>query len=190
MDAVDNEVDNRDDSGESSSNIPTADQNETAAQQEQSRKYIVEELLSTERSYVKGLSILVKTYLRPIESACQSKKPLVPIEKVRQIFSIADVILNYHSMFLETLTKRVLNWSATELIGDLMLEMVHSCECNSDLFQALGLKLYSEYVNNYSKAIQTLNECNKNKNFSSFLLKIKKSNNVYDLEYYLVFLLV
>ena len=62
--------------------------------------------------------------MNQIESSSRSKRPLIPPEKVGQIFSIADVLLNYHSMFLEGLGKRILKWSDTQLLGDYFTEMV------------------------------------------------------------------
>lgn len=100
------------------------EQEEHNPAKEQRRAKIVEEVLTTERSYVQGLTILVKKYYNPVESSSKAKKPIIPPEKVAHLFSISDVLLNYHSMFLEGLSKRILNWSSTQLLGDFFVEMV------------------------------------------------------------------
>jgi hypothetical protein len=96
------------------------------------RQKIVEEVLSTERSYVQGLTVLVKKFMNPIESNAKSKKPVIPPEKVTHTFSIADVLLNFHSMFLEEISKRILRWSETQVLGDIFIEMVTLLiQCNN-----------------------------------------------------------
>lgn len=93
------------------------------------RQKIVDEILSTERSYVESLTTLVKKYMNPLESNAKSKKPIVPPDKIRHLFSIADVLMNFHSIFLGELSKRVLRWSETQLLGDCFIEMVCTCHC-------------------------------------------------------------
>jgi hypothetical protein len=124
-----------------------------------------------------GLSMLVKKYMNPIESSSKSKKPLIAPDKVGHIFSIADVLLNYHSMFLEGLGKRILKWSPTQLIGDFFVEMVTNCilsvERSDDIPQGFGLKMYADYVNNYNRALQTLQEAYKKPGFME-LVKVRQ----------------
>jgi hypothetical protein len=49
--------------------------------------------------------------MNPMLAATNQKKPPVTEEEVKKIFSIAEVILNFHSIFLEGLEARILTWT-------------------------------------------------------------------------------
>jgi hypothetical protein len=84
--------------------------------------------------------------------------PVISKSEIKNIFSEIEVILNYNVMLLNELEKRMDNWSQEQIIGDIFLKITDF------------LKVYTQYVNNYNRAIHTMHSCEKNEKFSSFLL--------------------
>lgn len=77
-------------------------------------------------------------------------------EEFKSIFSSVDIIKSYNQQLLEKIRPRIENWSPTQKIGDIFVEM------------AGFLKVYTNYVSNYSHAIHTLNECKKRERVRQF----------------------
>jgi len=151
-----------------------------AKQQEQEENYqkkrsnIAVEMLVTERTYVKSLEMMIKKYKNPMEAASQQQsKPCVSSEEIHAIFSIVDTLYTYHSMLLEGLDRRVRQWGPETQIGDYFLQM------------ADFLRSYSDYVNNYDQAVETLTKCEERPAFKALLQKCTnaggelKGQNIY-----------
>lgn len=67
--------------------------------------------------------------MNPLTASAATKKPLLPLEKVKAIFSIIEVIYNYNSMLLEGIESRMKRWIADEkktplCLGDIFAKMV------------------------------------------------------------------
>lgn len=127
------------------------------------RKNIAVELLVTERTYVEGLSMLVKKYMNPMQAASQAKKPVITPEQVKVIFSIAETLSSYHTMLLEGLERRITQWSNETCIGEYIVSMVDFLRC------------YPQYVNNYDEAIEILTKLEEKPQFAEFLKKLTNS---------------
>jgi arsenate reductase-like glutaredoxin family protein len=121
------------------------------------REAIVKEILTTEQTYVKNLDILCSIWLKPLEDAALTGKPILKPPQIAAIFSIVREILNFHRKFLEQLEKRINKWNDKQLLGDVFVN------------NANGLKLYTDYVNNYDNALATLGECQTKKKFRKYL---------------------
>eukprot|EP00026_Physarum_polycephalum_P002016 Phypoly_transcript_02020.p1 GENE.Phypoly_transcript_02020~~Phypoly_transcript_02020.p1 ORF type:complete len:578 (+),score=87.07 Phypoly_transcript_02020:1129-2862(+) len=161
---------------ESSPTTPK-EQSEPEKAYQKRRTRIAMEILSTERTYVYNLTILVKRFLNPLTSAATSHKPIIKPDQVKTLFSICDVIANYHVMFLDGLERRLMKWKtgASEQLGDYFSQVDF-------------LTIYSEYINNYNDSLAIYNELRKKAPFVSLLQQCGKSPecNSLDLQAFLI----
>lgn len=72
---------------------------------------------------------LLQKFLNPLTTSAATKRPILPLEKVKAIFSIIEIIFNYNSLLLEGLESRMKRWiadnKATPLcFGDIFVKMV------------------------------------------------------------------
>jgi len=136
-------------------------------QQHQRRTFIVNEMRSTEENYVDGLSHVLTVYRAPLIDAERrgKKAAILTKDQINSIFSNLESIRDYNAVFLDMLKTRLLQWGPETLIGDLFLVI-------SKLFM-----LYSEYVNNYSHAIDVLGKLRAQiPAFSDFMNEADKEN--------------
>jgi hypothetical protein len=111
------------------------------------RNKIANEILETERVYVKNLELMVTLYYLPLKEVANSTSPFISLKEVNAIFSNIELILNVNKQLLASLEDRIaLHWSKFQKIGDIFLRL------------APFLKLYVQYVNNYNVAILTLSD--------------------------------
>ncbi|XP_003226529.3 FYVE, RhoGEF and PH domain-containing protein 2 isoform X1 [Anolis carolinensis] len=107
-------------------------------------KKIALELLDTERAYVNRLHLLDQVFLVELLKEARNAKAF-PEEVVKMIFSNISSIYNFHArFFLPELQKRIENWNTNPRIGDIILKV------------APFLKMYSEYVKNFDKAVELI----------------------------------
>eukprot|EP01124_Arcella_intermedia_P033644 TRINITY_DN8124_c0_g1_i1.p1 TRINITY_DN8124_c0_g1~~TRINITY_DN8124_c0_g1_i1.p1 ORF type:complete len:871 (-),score=222.33 TRINITY_DN8124_c0_g1_i1:554-3166(-) len=111
------------------------------------RTKVAQELLSSEATYVRNLSIMIKKYLNPLSQMARSKKPLIKENQLKLIFSTVEALFGYHSMLLEILNQRMARWSTKQKLGDVYLDIGES------------FKAYTEYINNFNTSQQTLEKC-------------------------------
>jgi hypothetical protein len=103
------------------------------------RTKIVRELLETERTYVKGLTELVKLFEEP-----SAQKHLLPPEDHKIIFSTIGTILNCNTKVLELLEQRFLRWQpASTVIGDVFLQFSDFLKASTTHYASL----YNESIN-------------------------------------------
>lgn len=105
------------------------------------RKRVVDEILSTEASYVRSLEIVVKQVLTPLRRA--SAKVLSD-EETEVVFMNIAGLLTHHLRFLDLVKERVSSWSPRSTIGDVFL-------FNTDF-----IKEYGGYLNKYNTALVTM----------------------------------
>jgi hypothetical protein len=118
---------------------------------------VAKEILKTERTYVSHIATLVEVFVQPLRQAVDSGQPIISREEIKNIFYQLEVIYGYNKTLLSGLEERMSNWSESQLVGDIFLEM------------AAFLGTYSAYINNYTTALQTLSSCGKNQLFLKFL---------------------
>jgi len=136
-------------------------------QQHQRRTFIVNEIRDTEENYVDGLSHVLTVYRAPLLDAQRrgKKSAILTLDQINSIFSNLESIRDYNAVFLDLLKTRLTQWGPDTLIGDLFVVI-------SKLFM-----LYSEYVNNYSHAIDVLGKLrNQIPAFSAFMNEADKEN--------------
>uniref|UniRef100_A0A8D1YAH9 FYVE, RhoGEF and PH domain containing 2 n=1 Tax=Sus scrofa TaxID=9823 RepID=A0A8D1YAH9_PIG len=112
--------------------------------QEPEEKRIVQELLETEQAYVARLHLLDQVFFQELLKEARSSKAF-PEDVVRLIFSNISSIYQFHAQFfLPELQRRLDDWTTTPRIGDVIQKL------------APFLKMYSEYVKNFERAIELL----------------------------------
>ncbi|KYR00663.1 pleckstrin (PH) domain-containing protein [Tieghemostelium lacteum] len=119
---------------------------EKIAEEKKKRRERAEEVLSTEKTYVKQLTVVHDYFIEPLKK--NSKQYGLTAEDVMNIFSCLEVILNGHkSNILKALEERMTMWDQKPQLGDIFV--------NGTSF----IKLYKHYVNNFDKSLQTLKQC-------------------------------
>ncbi|EFB24536.1 hypothetical protein PANDA_021074, partial [Ailuropoda melanoleuca] len=118
--------------------------------QEPEEKKIVQELLETEKAYVARLHLLdqvtvgLQVFFQELLTEARASKAF-PEDVVRLIFSNISSIYQFHAQFfLPELQRRLDEWTATPRIGDVIQKL------------APFLKMYSEYVKNFERAMELL----------------------------------
>eukprot|EP01102_Stenamoeba_stenopodia_P004102 TRINITY_DN1427_c0_g1_i3.p1 TRINITY_DN1427_c0_g1~~TRINITY_DN1427_c0_g1_i3.p1 ORF type:complete len:634 (-),score=150.70 TRINITY_DN1427_c0_g1_i3:88-1989(-) len=123
------------------------------------RTLIVQEIIATEESYVNSLSVLIRLFLVPLRETAQTN-PIVNATTIKTIFSEIEVIFNVNRLLLSDLKSRMSNWSPSQIISDVFLQMLDF------------LKTYQAYVNNFNAALDCINkECETNSAFVTFIEK-------------------
>jgi hypothetical protein len=67
-----------------------------------------------------------QVFVIPLRNATNSENPILSVVEIKSIFSSLEVIRGYNSFFLEKLKERIDNWSETQILGDLFLEVVRN----------------------------------------------------------------
>jgi hypothetical protein len=145
--------------------------------EDKKRFEIVREILTTEQSYTHCLSLMLKvthlfftslspssstsrfpaissqwvqSYQEPLSKCVQEGKPIISLAEIKTIFSIAEILYNFHQGFARSLEERVVSWTATATIGDVFLQNVRAPLSRlfgpSDLLQVDFFRVYSTYV--------------------------------------------
>ncbi|XP_004347833.1 hypothetical protein CAOG_04008 [Capsaspora owczarzaki ATCC 30864] len=115
-----------------------------AAKRRARRMYIVQEILSTEQSYVQGLAVVQEVFLNPLKASAVSAKPLLSENDIKKIFANFETILTLNTKFLNDFKKRIDNWTNEQVVGDVFLEVANF------------FRLYAQYVNNFPVAMSTI----------------------------------
>ena len=93
------------------------------------RMKIAVELLVTERSYVDSLNTLVNKYMNPMAALALARRPIIKKSQVAEIFANVEEIINYHTMLLEGVERRVSKWDEKTCLGEFFISMVrHSTQ--------------------------------------------------------------
>jgi len=103
------------------------------------RFHIVNEILSTEKTYVSQLELMVTMFVDKKEGCGLNE------DQIFKVFSNVKVIAQCHQRFLEPLEQRVKTWTESSVISDLFLE-------------ARWIKLYKHYINQYDTAAKYVKE--------------------------------
>lgn len=121
------------------------------------RKYLVMNLLDSEKCYYDCLEILIK-FMKPLRVSTESSQPIISAADFKLIFHRADELFTIHKDFIIALEPRIANWTDGQVIGDLFLMIMH------------GFDLYSTYIGNYKHAMETIAKCrNANQQFAAIM---------------------
>ncbi|XP_066479553.1 FYVE, RhoGEF and PH domain-containing protein 2 isoform X2 [Tiliqua scincoides] len=117
---------------------------EDSRSQDPEEKKIALELLETEKAYVNRLHLLDQVFFSELMREAKGGKT-IPEDVVKMIFSNISSIYQFHAQFfLPELQKRMESWDSNPRIGDIIQKL------------APFLKMYSEYVKNFDKAVELI----------------------------------
>ncbi|KAK2962122.1 putative Titin like protein [Blattamonas nauphoetae] len=121
------------------------------------RQHVLNEILSTERSYVEQLSTFMSVFVEP----CRKRKDELGVtdDQLKTIFGPIQIILETNKELLQSLAESVEENSGST-IGPVITQMAGYLNC------------YKPYIKNYARASSTLEQVKKkNKAFRKFLQK-------------------
>merc|ERR1719346_198150 len=119
-------------------------------------------LVQSENNYLDSLSRLVNDYKKPLEA---SNPPILPESKVETMFYRVPEIQQIHSQFRIALTEAVKNWDEDEKIGDVFV---------ASFSKSVVLEVYSDFINNFSEAMELAKCESKRKSAFADFLKVKQ----------------
>ena len=91
-------------------------------------------------------------------ASATKKDPILTSDELATIFSNIQMIFEFNQKLLQSLKERIDNWSYTQKLGDVFLEM------------APFLTVYIQYCNNYEYSIAAVEKArNKNPQFAAYL---------------------
>eukprot|EP01091_Cochliopodium_minus_P013311 TRINITY_DN425_c0_g2_i1.p1 TRINITY_DN425_c0_g2~~TRINITY_DN425_c0_g2_i1.p1 ORF type:complete len:746 (-),score=202.22 TRINITY_DN425_c0_g2_i1:64-2301(-) len=112
---------------------------EKLEKRKEKRKHIVNEIFSTENTYLSVLNTLITSYKKPMEN-----RKLIAPELIISIFSNVESIYLLHKIFIEELEPLVKNFNEESNLSPAFKNFNQS------------MKLYSEFINNYENSNTTL----------------------------------
>ncbi|GFR04138.1 active breakpoint cluster region-related protein [Trichonephila clavata] len=124
-------------------------------------KCILGSITESETVYLECLNMLLQ-YMKALKSTIGTSQPLLSLEDYSVIFYRIPELHSLHTTFLKGLKKQIENWDGTHTIGE--------------EFKILASKLgvYGSFLQNYSKAIETVRKCSvDNSKFSEITKSIK-----------------
>ena len=140
--------------------LPPAPSNLTSAQLK--RRHIVNSLVHSENNYVASLQRLVNDYKKPLE---ESNPPILSPSKVSILFHRVPEILQCHTVFRIALAEAIRNWDNEEKIGDVFV---------ANFSKAVVLEIYSDFINNFTAAMECAKQESKRKSALADFLKVKQ----------------
>ncbi|KAG8195643.1 hypothetical protein JTE90_004978 [Oedothorax gibbosus] len=129
------------------------------------RRYIVGSIVDSENSYLNSLQRLIRDYKHPLE---ESTPPIVSANKISTMFHRVEQILQCHNIFGIALTQCVRQWDQEEKIGDVFV---------ASFSKVMVSDIYSDFINNFSLAMETAKQASKNKSAFADFLKVKQINS-------------
>ncbi|XP_074846574.1 epithelial cell-transforming sequence 2 oncogene-like [Carettochelys insculpta] len=105
------------------------------------------ELLTSEKNYVHMLEIVRDVYVTPLKAALGSNRAILSHANVQIIFSDILNALQLNRHFLNELTQRLQEWNPAQCLGE--------------IFTRFGrqLQTYTNFFNNYSVILKTIDMC-------------------------------
>ncbi|XP_015790533.1 rho guanine nucleotide exchange factor 10-like [Tetranychus urticae] len=127
-------------------------------QEQIKRRYIVGSIVDSENSYINSLHRLIDEFKKPMEEATP---PILSQNKINIIFYRVEQILQCHTIFGIALSQCVREWDEKEKIGDVFI---------NSFSKSMVLDIYSEFINNFTNAMETARKASKSKSaFAQFL---------------------
>eukprot|EP00002_Diphylleia_rotans_P033664 TRINITY_DN7178_c0_g1_i1.p1 TRINITY_DN7178_c0_g1~~TRINITY_DN7178_c0_g1_i1.p1 ORF type:complete len:786 (+),score=151.28 TRINITY_DN7178_c0_g1_i1:45-2402(+) len=126
------------------------------------RQSVIEEILYTERTYVRCLGLLVDHFWKPFSSQTQSKHLNIQIMDVHSIFCNIEIILSYNQELLDVFSKRIP--SPDPMVYDIFLQLT------------TFFRVYSDYVQNFDYGLSTYAKIYQKASVARFV-KLRESHN-------------
>ncbi|KAI8821789.1 uncharacterized protein EV422DRAFT_566869 [Fimicolochytrium jonesii] len=127
------------------------------------RLMIVNEVLDTEASYVRGLLVLHKEYMLPLQEEKDEKSHSITPTDFDNMFGHLSEIMQFSQRLLDSMVDRVAYWHHEQCFGDIFIDAAES------------MKIYAHYINNYDLAMETLQRLLDNFTFAKRLQSLEKA---------------
>ncbi|XP_061633247.1 epithelial cell-transforming sequence 2 oncogene-like isoform X2 [Phyllopteryx taeniolatus] len=111
------------------------------------RGVIVRELQLSEFLYISRLSALVKAYQEPLTAALNSNRAILSFADMHVVLSPIAQILDLNRGFKVDLDARLQQWGAEQCVGDVCVKL------------CTHFRVYTNYLNNYTTALSTIDKC-------------------------------
>lgn len=137
------------------------------------RDHVVRELLSTERTYVRELNVVMNTYFQGLSS----NSTIIKEEgDMSVLFANLPSILSLNTQFLQAIESRLETWQPEkDTIGDLFVSVSED------------LKEYTKYVSNHSQATELLSKIMRTQEWSEFMkTSLMSQGMIRNLDSYLI----
>ncbi|XP_028171124.1 rho guanine nucleotide exchange factor 10 isoform X2 [Ostrinia furnacalis] len=126
------------------------------------RRHVVAAIIHSENSYVATLQRLVNDYKKPLE---ESSPAILNACKIQTLFHRLPDILQCHLHFRTALADCARTWDRDEKIGEVFL---------SAFSKAVVLDVYSDFINNFSVAMELAKMESKRKSALADFFKVKQ----------------
>ncbi|KAI5744272.1 hypothetical protein M8J76_000700 [Diaphorina citri] len=140
--------------------------------QELKSRHIVAAIVQSENSYLATLHRLVNDYKKPLEEASPS---ILSSEKIRRLFHKLPEILQCHTLFRIGLSEAVANWDRDHKIGDVFV---------ASFSKSIVLEIYSEFINNFSAAMDVARGESKKKPALAEFFKSRQNSSMDRLSFF------
>ncbi|XP_073527437.1 epithelial cell-transforming sequence 2 oncogene-like [Phyllobates terribilis] len=111
------------------------------------RSKFAREILKSEREYVQILEIVKDVYAAPLKAALSSNRAILSIANVQIIFSDILDILQVNKQLLWEMIERLQEWGPAQCLGDVFIKF------------SSRLKTYTNFFNNYTVILKTIDKC-------------------------------
>ncbi|XP_063383963.1 rho guanine nucleotide exchange factor 10 isoform X2 [Cydia fagiglandana] len=126
------------------------------------RRHVVAAIIHSENSYVATLQRLVNDYKKPLE---ESSPAILNASKIQTLFHRLPDILQCHLHFRSALADCARTWDRDEKIGEVFLNAFS---------KAVVLDVYSDFINNFSVAMELAKMESKRKSALADFFKVKQ----------------
>uniref|UniRef100_A0A146LF55 Rho guanine nucleotide exchange factor 10 n=3 Tax=Lygus hesperus TaxID=30085 RepID=A0A146LF55_LYGHE len=128
-------------------------------------RHIIDAIVQSENSYLSTLWRLVYEYKKPLEEASPA---ILSSSKIQTLFHRVPEILQCHKLFRIALTDAVANWDREHRIGDVFV---------ASFSKAVVLDIYSDFINNFSVAMDLARTETKKKPALAEFFKARQTNS-------------
>ncbi|XP_059475439.1 rho guanine nucleotide exchange factor 10-like protein [Neocloeon triangulifer] len=126
------------------------------------RRHIVAAIVHSENSYMATLQRLVNDFKKPLE---ESSPTILSASKISVLFFKIPEILQCHNLFRVALADAVKNWDRDEKLGDVFV---------ASFSKTVVLDAYSDFINNFSIAMDLAKQESRRKSALADFLKVKQ----------------
>ncbi|KAI3365829.1 hypothetical protein L3Q82_000820 [Scortum barcoo] len=128
------------------------------------RGVVARELHHSESVYLGRLGSVLKVYTEPLTAALNSNRAILSYADIQIILSPVTHILELNRVFQVDLQARLQQWGAEQCVGDVFVKL-----CSK-------LRVYTNYLNNYTTALCTIDKCRETKPpFRAFLKRADRT---------------
>ncbi|XP_069020342.1 epithelial cell-transforming sequence 2 oncogene-like isoform X1 [Embiotoca jacksoni] len=128
------------------------------------RGAVARELHHSECLYLGRLGAVLKVYQEPLTAALNSNRAILSYADIQIVLSPVALILELNRVFQVDLQARLHQWGAEQCVGDVFVKL------------SSKLRVYTNYLNNYTTALRTIDKCRETKPvFRAFLKRADRT---------------